>query len=39
MSKERIIRRQKDVSRLLREKKKIQGDKIKKGKNAIFKYD
>jgi hypothetical protein len=28
MSKERVSRRQKDVSRLLREKKKIQKDKI-----------
>jgi len=32
MSKERITRRQKDVSRLLREKKKIQKDTVKKGK-------
>jgi len=32
MSKEKITRRQKDVSRLLREKKKLQKDKIKKGK-------
>jgi hypothetical protein len=32
MAKERITRRQKDVSRLLREKKRLQRDKIKKGK-------
>ncbi|MEA3415108.1 MAG: hypothetical protein U9R02_02975 [Thermodesulfobacteriota bacterium] len=32
MAKEKVTRRQKDVSRLLREKKKIQEDKIKKGK-------
>lgn len=32
MSKERVSRRQKDVSRLLREKKKIQKDKINKVK-------
>jgi hypothetical protein len=32
MAKERITRRQKDVSRLLREKKKLQRDKIRKGK-------
>ncbi len=30
MSKERVTRRQKDVSRLLREKKKIQKDSIRK---------
>jgi len=35
MSKERITRRQKDVSRLLREKKKIQKDTVKKGKKKI----
>jgi len=32
MPKERVSRRQKDVSRLLREKKKIQRDKISKVK-------
>jgi hypothetical protein len=32
MPKERITRRQKDVSRLLREKKKIQWDQLKKFK-------
>jgi hypothetical protein len=32
MSKERVSRRQKDVSRLLREKKKIQKDNIDKVK-------
>jgi membrane peptidoglycan carboxypeptidase len=32
MPKERITRRQKDVSRLLREKKKIQRDQLKKFK-------
>jgi hypothetical protein len=32
MPKERITRRQKDVSRLLREKKKIQQDQLKKFK-------
>jgi len=29
MSQERITRRQKNISRLLREKKQLQGDKIK----------
>lgn len=32
MSKERITRRQKDMSRLLREKKKVQRDTIRKNK-------
>lgn len=32
MTKERITRRQKDISRLLKEKKKTQKDKIKKSK-------
>jgi len=33
MSKERITRRQKDISRLLKEKKKARKGKIKKAKN------
>ncbi len=32
MAKDKITRRQKDISRLLREKKKVQKDKIRKGK-------
>ena len=32
MAKGKITRRQKDISRLLREKKKVQKDKIRKGK-------
>lgn len=32
MAKEKITRRQKDVSRLLREKKKLEKDRIRKGK-------
>jgi len=32
MAKEKITRRQKDVSRLLREKKKLEKGRIKKGK-------
>jgi hypothetical protein len=35
MAKERVTRRQKDVSRLIREKKKIQKDRMQKEK--IFK--
>jgi hypothetical protein len=34
MAKEKITRRQKDVSRLLREKKKLEKDRIKKGKKG-----
>ncbi len=32
MAKEKVSRRQKDVSRLLREKNKLQKDKVRKGK-------
>jgi len=32
MAKEKTTRRQKDVSRLLREKKKLEKDRIKRGK-------
>lgn len=32
MGKERITRRQKDVSRLIREKKKLQKERVGKGK-------
>jgi len=32
MAKEKTTRRQKDVSRLLREKKKLEKDRIKKGR-------
>jgi len=39
MAKERVTRRQKDVSRLLREKNKIQKDRIQKEKKFKKKAD
>jgi len=36
MAKEKTTRRQKDVSRLLREKKKLQQDRIKRGKKKQY---
>jgi hypothetical protein len=34
MAKEKTTRRQKDISRLLREKKKLEKDRFKKGKKG-----